>query len=309
MGGRMMAGPPVASPANDDRLRVFLFVGSDVSSHILLNHVLTDMPTGQYRPVVIFPKHRPRRGPAQPALKRLAGLERVALQDLVYARLAKKGGCHEAAPCVSPADYPRRYGVAGFSVPNVNDQAFIESLSIDDDCVGLSIRCYQKFGPRIIRAFRHPDGTSRLWNLHPGLLPDYRGVMTFFRAMSTRDHFGFYSLHEIDENWDAGDLLLAAGAAFDYGRSMLSNYCQIAPTAAPMVLWALDELRRKGCLTRKPQSQARSHYYGFPSEREIQARQKSGIRLCDEGEFVEDIRNAFGIDIGTTDLRSKSTSR
>lgn len=79
------------------------------------------------------------------------------------------------------------HGILVQNVPNVNEPSFLGIWQRNHIDLGISIRCYQKFGKRIIQHFATPDGASKLLNLHPGSLAQYRGVMTTIRAMSNGD--------------------------------------------------------------------------------------------------------------------------
>src|SRR5690606_1338348 len=83
---------------------------------------------------------------------------------------------------------------------DVNDPALIEKIASDHDMIGaFSIRCFQKFSEEFISRFTASfNGTGKrfLLNLHPGKLPDFKGVLSTARAMDAGvDYYG-WTLHE-----------------------------------------------------------------------------------------------------------------
>jgi methionyl-tRNA formyltransferase len=78
-------------------------------------------------------------------------------------------------------------------VLDINASSFVEELAVNNVKGGISIRCYQMFKSDIIAHFNDNKG-GFLWNLHPGIFPQYRGVMTLIRAMNNGEKQTSYSL-------------------------------------------------------------------------------------------------------------------
>ncbi|WP_273875924.1 formyltransferase family protein, partial [Serratia marcescens] len=133
--------------------------------------------------------------------RRLVLYEREVLNDFVFPFVGRNAACEGAYQ--PPALFLAAAGVKAHRILDINDAAFISSLGHMDGVI--SLRCYQKFSADYVRAFSRRG--KLLWNLHPGDLPRYRGVMTLFRAMMNGDKDCAVTLHEMDEHWDAGPVL------------------------------------------------------------------------------------------------------
>lgn len=233
---------------------IALFVGSDVSSYLLSRALVPALLESQFRPLVYFPVHRSKPSPF-PELRELAFFEREL-----------------AARITNPSPHAPK-------VENVNAPSFLEELDAEGADVGISIRCYQKFGRPLIDFF-HREGESGLWNLHPGLLPMYRGVMTVFRSMlEGQDEIG-YTLHVVDETWDGGPILGMRTMPLVRTDAMLTSYCELAPLGVPLILDALHRYRY-GTLCAATQDAARARYHTFPTRAEMDAFLACGMRLVD----------------------------
>jgi hypothetical protein len=160
---------------------IALFAGNDISTNLLLNALVPELLHIGYQPRMYLPSHRTAARIALPELQELAFFERVIPSRVLYPYL-------DGTPAIGPVQFrsplqiAAKYGIAFANVDNINSPEFIRELTDSDVQAGVSIRCYQKFGPEFIGFFNGNAG-KRLWNLHPGILPQYRGVMTFFWSM------------------------------------------------------------------------------------------------------------------------------
>ena len=60
---------------------------------------------------------------------------------------------------------------------------------------------------RILSPWFIDEWRGRVLNIHPSLLPKYRGLDTHQRALDAKDHAGGCSVHIVTEELDAGDVL------------------------------------------------------------------------------------------------------
>lgn len=151
---------------------------------------------------VYFPTAKSAGRTQEPAVRRLGLYEREVLNDFVFPFVGRNAAACEGA-YQPPALFTAAAGVKAHRVLDINDTAFISSTGHMDGVI--SLRCYQKFSADYVRAFSRRG--KLLWNLHPGDLPRYRGVMTLFRAMMNGDRDCAVTLHEMDEHWDAGPVI------------------------------------------------------------------------------------------------------
>jgi phosphoribosylglycinamide formyltransferase-1 len=89
---------------------------------------------------------------------------------------------------------------------------------------------------RILSPWFIDEWRGRVLNIHPSLLPKYRGLDTHQRALDAKDHAGGCSVHIVTEELDAGDVLgqaevpiLAADDAKSLEQRVLAAEHQLYP--------------------------------------------------------------------------------
>jgi phosphoribosylglycinamide formyltransferase-1 len=70
---------------------------------------------------------------------------------------------------------------------------------------------------RILSPWFVNEWRGRILNIHPSLLPKYRGLDTHARAITAGDALGGCSIHVVTEELDAGDVLGRAEVAIEHG--------------------------------------------------------------------------------------------
>lgn len=85
------------------------------------------------------------------------------------------------------------------------------------DCDTLVSFCYGKiFGPKFLSLF------ERKYNIHPSLLPKYRGCSPLYETIKNQDRKGGISIQEIALSVDSGDILSSMSYSLD-GTETLSS--------------------------------------------------------------------------------------
>jgi methionyl-tRNA formyltransferase len=103
-------------------------------------------------------------------------------------------------------------------------------------------------------------------NLHPSLLPAFRGpAPLYWQARQGVTQTGV-TLHFLDEGLDSGDIV--AQAAFDWpeGISIADMEQKCAEGGAQLLLEAIQQLNQTGQLLRQPQPQIGASYFSWPDE-------------------------------------------
>lgn len=101
----------------------------------------------------------------------------------------------------SVRDTAALYDVPTEVVPDVSDHAFVERVRSENPELILSVFCGQRFPRKLLDV---PDWAI---NLHPSLLPDYRGPAPEFWALFHGEEFTGYTAHVMTEAFDAGAIL------------------------------------------------------------------------------------------------------
>jgi len=105
------------------------------------------------------------------------------------------------------------------------------------------------------------------WNLHPSLLPAYRGPAPLFWQAQAGEKQTGVSLHQVTSELDSGDILAQHSISMrDFKESQLE--AELAYQGAKLIKQVLLK-RLKGSLDVKPQSMLEANYQGFPSEQDF----------------------------------------
>lgn len=268
--------------------KIALFIGSDVSANLIAFELIEKLHHEGIYSVLIYPKHIPSTKPIHPDIGELGFYERKLLNQNIFPFLD-----HNYPQCISrltPANVCQKYQTILYEAENINSEEFLLSLQKMGVVAGLSIRCYQKFGTGIIDYFKQH---GFLWNLHPGILPNYRGVMTLFRSLNHGDKEFGYSLHEIDLNWDAGSIIGIEKDRINYQQCFLTNMLNLSvlgtKTALPFILKAY----RGEPISSLPQSPAAAKYFTFPTPEELNMFYSKKLKLIDKAMITKNLAAKF----------------
>jgi methionyl-tRNA formyltransferase len=273
--------------------RVAFFLGSDIISHLIANRLIPILLDSRisvrlYLTRTRLDRSRPR------MLQQLFFVEHTLLQDYAYPYVDLHGvprperfntpqGWHTLAPAQLTVS----------EVEDVNDPDFVAGLTDEHLDAAVSVRCYQKFRPPILNALGGPDSGSLFVNLHPGLLPHYRGVNTFLRSMlEGASHAGF-TLHHLEPDWDTGAVIGQARFPLSYSRSVLENMIAHVTDAAGLVL---DLIRRvaAGCsVNARPQDASQARYFSYPIEAELDRLTDYRIDVFRASAVIDTLVDAF----------------
>jgi methionyl-tRNA formyltransferase len=106
-------------------------------------------------------------------------------------------------------------------------------------------------------------------NLHPSLLPAYRGPAPLFWQFRQGERQTGVTLHVMDERLDAGDVLLQAPLPLRDGLTGPEAEALLAGQGGQLMLEALDLLGRDA-LTPRKQDESAGSYFPWPAEPDFQ---------------------------------------
>jgi methionyl-tRNA formyltransferase len=105
-------------------------------------------------------------------------------------------------------------------------------------------------------------------NLHPSLLPAYRGPMPEFWVLRSGESSSGVTIHLMDEHFDTGDVLLQERFTIPEGISMTELERLGAARGAPLMVQAV-RLLASGRATRTKQAPEQSSYYSWPKDEDF----------------------------------------
>lgn len=264
-------------------LNIAFFVGSDLASHLILNKTVKILIKDGIRPYVFFiPQSL--NSSALPGLKELFFYERQLLNDYVYPFIDRQKRASESAQLLTIRQFRKLYGnkLHVQILANVNDAEFLRFLEKNRITAGVSIRCYQKFSQEIIDYFNKKIAILHqpfFVNLHPGLLPEYRGVTTYCRAMQNQEKKAGFTLHFIDQYWDAGPIISKDPQPLDYSLSVVENMCLHVDSASTLLISVIQKLSFGKMIKSKEQKKGKSAYYSHATKSDFIDFRKKKIKL------------------------------
>ena len=166
-----------------------------------------------------------------------------------------------------------RHGVPVRALATINDPGYLRTLGERGVDVLLSVAAPEIFRPATLRA------VPKVLNVHNGRLPDYRGMMPTFWALSEGEDEVQVTVHEMAERLDAGPVVAEfpvpvrpCDSAFDVSRN--------AKAVAGRELAALLGRLRDGSWPEpRPIDVSRGTYRGFPGRADARRLRAAGRRM------------------------------
>jgi len=100
-------------------------------------------------------------------------------------------------------------------------------------------------------------------NIHPSLLPKYRGPTPEYWILQNKETVTGVTIHFIDEGIDTGDIILQKEILIEGGETVESLVKKCTSLGASMLIEALQVVRG-GKVERRKQNEQEATYYSFP---------------------------------------------
>ncbi|MHC4974323.1 MAG: formyltransferase family protein [Planctomycetota bacterium] len=167
----------------------------------------------------------------------------------------------------------RLHGLPFWKTQNIMSEETLAFLRAQDPDVVVTM-VHQILKRPLIEIPRHG-----VVNLHPGVLPDFRGIQPYFWELSEGSLRGGATLHLIeDETIDTGGVLAHASYATWPGMSVQLNYYLTSQVTAQVLPACLESLVQ-GRLQPRPQDPDAGAYYRWPDSAAYDRLEARGHRL------------------------------
>lgn len=269
--------------------KVALFVCDDLTGLLLLNRVAPHMKTIGYEPVIFHAGSHHNRKFKVPTPPVVAFFNAALPRDVIVPTL-------ESQPVTAALNHTARqlaqiHGIEYREITDVNDPSFVAEIVGENYRGGVALRFLQVFEKEAIGVF-HEKGF--LWNLHSGLLPNYKGLLTPFRAIAKGEKSYGLTMHDLTCGIDEGDIIIKGELPLDASKPVLDLYLDMAPLGADMVLRGLTAFKQGEDLPRQAQEQPPAkNYYTNPTTKEFREFVANGIVYADAQTTVERITELF----------------
>ncbi|MDR0472832.1 MAG: methionyl-tRNA formyltransferase [Treponema sp.] len=221
---------------------------------------------------------------AVPSLKALSGMEtagETALAGILTnpdSRRGRSGNIEptevsEAAEALSSVRKEQGFpAIAQLKFEELNAQAREETASLKADLL-VSFAYGRIFGPKFLSMF--PGGGI---NIHPSLLPKYRGPTPIPAAILNRDNETGITIQSLAREMDAGSILAQERISLN-GRETTASLSGIAAAKAAEMLPALIRSLLAGKVTAKPQTGEAVYCYLITKEQGLLDWKKSAVEI------------------------------
>lgn len=153
--------------------------------------------------------------------------------------------------------WAKKWDADYLTISNINDPSICQKIQMMHPDYVISVHFNQIFGAEFLSQITCP-----VINIHPGALPDYRGLdPTFYSLLNEEAELGI-SVHLVDKTIDTGQLLKVASL----------------PNHAPSLLEATRQSFRTGAILLEQYliqpsppliKSGQGHYYSWPSRSEL----------------------------------------
>jgi len=125
-------------------------------------------------------------------------------------------------------------------------------------------------------------------NLHPGILPTYKGLMPHFWNMVNKDTEGGVTLHLIDEGVDTGRIILMDKITIEKGTSYYKHWFNLAILGSKLLKKYFKSLRQGKSLNTKIQySKDKIFHLPFPTSSAFIRFKQNGYKLFKFSDFFK----------------------
>ncbi len=152
----------------------------------------------------------------------------------------------------------RRKGIPWFECTDVNGSRELQTITeFSPDLIVVA-----NFG-QILRQQALMTPSKGCINVHPSLLPKYRGPLPLFWALKNKERTTGVSIHYMDEGIDSGDIIVQRPFSIGRWETESSLRRKAAELSVPLVVQTVDLIRRGGG-PRVPQTASDATYYSYP---------------------------------------------
>ncbi|MCD8562931.1 MAG: hypothetical protein LRY54_02535 [Alphaproteobacteria bacterium] len=280
---------------------IALFAGTDVIGLELVNRLVPQLSGLGYRPIIVDSgTHRncraTRQTPRDAAFYNVDIIEQVLLPFLDQKQppatlkgTLKKWLWHAVAPGAPFCSYKQlaaRHGLKYFQTADVNAPETLTYLESQPHLIGgIALRSLQIFEQPLIDFFQE---RGFLWNLHGGILPQYRGLLIPVWAKANNEQEYGWTMHHIAAKIDQGNILAICSRPLRHDLAVFDIYKELVEPGTMMIMQNLEAQTRTH-LPGLPQN-GEGTYYPYPDEALME---KLGLIYCQPVPYIENLLNHY----------------
>jgi len=267
--------------------KVALYVCDDLVGLLMLNKIVPEMKRLGLEPVIFNTGTHNNKKFKHPSPSIVSAFNVRVLEGVIIPFL-ENGGVK--GPNLTYKQLAKKHGVQYREIEDVNDSAVAKEIAADADYVGaVSVRLLQVFDSNMIEIF---SKKGFMWNLHSGLLPDYKGLLTPYRAIENGAREYGLTLHEMAAGIDQGGIVAKGELPLDRQRPVLDLYLDTVDVAGAMMTDALARVVTGDIPAGTPQPQPGA-YYSNPTADEFKGYVEKGVFYVDPERTLQRIVDSF----------------
>ncbi|MCB0668741.1 MAG: hypothetical protein KDC80_23115 [Saprospiraceae bacterium] len=175
----------------------------------------------------------------------------------------------------------------------VNDPKFINEIRSYSPDLFISIRFGKIFDKEILTLPRY--GT---FNLHSGILPDYRGILGTLHALRQGKKEVGCTLHQIDDDRiDTGKIISVAKLKVNITRSLFWHIVQLYPLGCSMIKKSIKKIEQGKPIHTRAQDLQSGAYYSLPTGQHFEDLKMEGFEILSQVDYLEFLRTFISPDL------------
>lgn len=274
-----------------DRRPIFVFLDHDLFGVLIANGVIPRLIAQGYDPVIYNGRNGRNTTPRVPHPD-LSKLFNNGLLDRVILPCLDAQDPRDLR-ALSPARLAATHGVGYVEIGDPNHADIPAQVAACGAAYAgaVSFRFSQVFRAPLV-AFIQQQGF--FWNMHSGLLPEYKGLLTLYPAFwDGATHYGM-TLHEMAVGIDAGAVIDQVKRPFTPHTPVFDLYLATVPGAIDMLTHHTALMQRQGTTRRCPQTgDPAAGYYTNPTTQEFNRAAQAGLIYADVARMPRLLANLF----------------
>lgn len=202
-----------------------------------------------------------------------AGCFRLGMRMLDHRMRDALGQGKTDGPFYSVTHVARSFGIPCFEVRDLSSREAFRLFSDLKADLLISMSCPQIIRKRVRDVF--PKGAI---NVHSAPLPRYRGLMPVFWVLVNQESRTAVTVHELADGLDDGDILAQRIVPVTAGDTWSDLVLRCKRAGAELLLNTIQEMER-GTVSRRPNPDEESTYFGFPMPHDAHRFRRLGRRF------------------------------
>ncbi|MGH1376664.1 MAG: formyltransferase family protein [Alphaproteobacteria bacterium] len=267
--------------------KIAIITRENVFGNIILNKAIPALIDQGYDPTVYVTSDPDIKGMDSPEHQHISKMETGLYRDAVAPFLDDNPLTADGDP-ITGVNYTldqlaEMHRINVVDVTDVNHQSFIDEMDSFDGAI--NVRGLTIFEPPLVDAL---SGDKFFYNLHPGLLPEYKGLLTPFHSALDGEKTVGQSLHKIDNGIDTGDIVMRKEIPFNPQQPIFDTYLELCEVGNAMIIDAMG-IRKEynGVPSIKQSPSEKRDYNPLPDEEMLTSLKSNGVEFGDSEHVMQ----------------------